>query len=93
MNQSSILTACEHVLWHNEHRITASSQQGQKLLNFSANTFKLHNSTTNNNLKNIYIFQTCIIEQRTCIAIFSRIGLVDQSKPYTKFICQKLQIA
>ena len=55
MNQSSILTACEHVLWHNEHRITASSQQGQKLLNFSANTFKLHNSTTNNNLKNIYV--------------------------------------
>ena len=35
------------VLWYNEHRITVISQQGQKLLNFSANTIKLHNSTTN----------------------------------------------
>ena len=39
------------VLWHNVHRITVSSQQGQKLLNFSENTIKLHNSTTNNNFE------------------------------------------
>ena len=37
------------VLWHYEHRITVISQQSQKLLNFSTNTIKLHNSTPNNN--------------------------------------------
>ena len=37
-------------------------------------------------------FQTCIIVQRTCtcIAIFSRIGLVDQSKPYTQIYLQNI---
>ena len=39
------------VLWHNEYRINVISQQGQKLLNYSANTIILHNSTTNNNFE------------------------------------------
>ena len=39
------------VLWHYEHQISVISQQNQKLLNFSANTIKLHNSTTDNNFE------------------------------------------
>ena len=39
------------VLWHNEHRINVISQQGQKLLNYSANNIILHTSTTNNNFE------------------------------------------
>ena len=39
------------VLLHYEHRITDISQQSQKFLNFSTNTIKLHNSTTNNNFE------------------------------------------
>ena len=34
-------------------------------------------------------FQTCIIVKRTCISIFSQIGLVDQSKPCTQIYLQK----
>ena len=35
------------------------------------------------------LFQTCIIVQRTCISIFSKIGLVDQSKPCAQIHLQK----
>ena len=56
----------------------------------AVNTIKLHNSTTNNNFEKKKLFQTCIIVQRTCIAIFSRIGLVDQSKPCTQIYLQKI---
>ena len=77
------------VPWHYEHRITVISQQSQKLINFSINTIKMHNSTTNNNFEK-KLFPTCIIVQRTCIAIFSRIGLVDQSKPCTQIYFQKI---
>ena len=35
------------------------------------------------------LFQTCIIVKRTCISIFSKIGLVDQSKPCTQVYLQK----
>ena len=35
-------------------------------------------------------FQTCIIVKRTCISIFSKIGLVDQSKLCTQIYLQKL---
>ena len=35
------------------------------------------------------LFQTCIIVKRTCISIFSKIGLVDQSKPCTQIYLQK----
>ena len=44
-------------------------------------------------------FQTCIIVKRTCISIFSKLGLVDQSKPCTQIylqnflICINLQLA
>ena len=64
-------------------------QHSQKLLNFSTNTIKLHNAITNNKFEK-KIFQTCIIVQRTCIANFSRIGLVDQSKPCTQIYLQKI---
>ena len=41
---------------------------------------KLHKfAITINNLKN-RLFRTCIIVKRTCISIFSKIGLLDQSK-------------
>ena len=30
------------------------------------------------------LFQTCIIVKRTCISIFSKIGLVDKAKPCTQ---------
>ena len=35
------------------------------------------------------LFQTCIIVKRTSISIFSKIGLVDQSKPCTQIYFQK----
>ena len=35
-------------------------------------------------------FQTCIIVKRTCTSIFSKIGLVDQSKPCTQIYLQKI---
>ena len=34
-------------------------------------------------------FQTCLIVKRTCISIFSKIGLVDQSKLCTQIYLQK----
>ena len=37
-------------------------------------------------------FQTCIIVKRTCISIFSEIGLVDQSKLCTQIYLQKFAI-
>ena len=38
------------------------------------------------------LFQTCIIVKRTCISIFSKIWLVDQSKPCTQVYLQKFAI-
>ena len=35
------------------------------------------------------LFQTCIITKCTCLSIFSKIGLVDQSKPCTQVYLQK----
>ena len=35
------------------------------------------------------LFQTCVIVKRTCISIFSKLGLVDQSKSCTLIFCQK----
>ena len=50
---------------------------------------KLHEFATTN----IYFFknrhfQTCIIVKRTCTSIFSKIGLVDLSKPCTQIYLQ-----
>ena len=36
-------------------------------------------------------FQTCIIVKRKCISIFSKIGLVDQSKLCTQIYLQKFE--
>ena len=51
---------------------------------------KLHEFATTNIFffKNRH-FQTCIIVKRTCISIFSKIGLVDQSKTCTQIYLQK----
>ena len=51
---------------------------------------KLHEFATTNIffLKNRH-FQTCIIVKRTCISIFSKIGLVDQSNTCTQIYLQK----
>ena len=46
-------------------------------------------ATTNNFLLN-RLFQTCIIVKRTCISIFCKIWLVDQSKPCTQVYVQKI---
>ena len=45
---------------------------------------RLHEFATANYFSLNQIFQTCIIVKRTCISIFSKIGLVDQSKPCTQ---------
>ena len=51
---------------------------------------KLHEFATTNIFffKNRH-FQTCIIVKRTCISIFSKMGLVDQSKTCTQIYLQK----
>ena len=41
-------------------------------------------------LKKNRFFQTCVIVKRTCISIFSKLGLVDQSKPCTLIYLQIL---
>ena len=57
---------------------------------YSQKNRKLHKfATTNNNFKN-RLFQTCIIVKCTCTSIFSKIGLVDQSKPCTQIYLQKI---
>ena len=40
-------------------------------------------------LKKNRLFQTYIIEKRTCLSIFSKIVLVDQSKPCAQIYLQK----
>ena len=68
--------------------------------NVFAKNRKLHEFATTNIffLKNRH-FQTCIIVKRTCISIFSKIGLVDQSKTCTQIYlqnflnCNNLQLA
>ena len=50
---------------------------------------KLHEFATANNFFFKSPLQTCIIVKRTCISIFSKIGLVDQSKLCTQIYLQK----
>ena len=54
---------------------------------------KLHKfATTNINFKN-RLFQTCIIVKRTCISIFSKIGLVDRSRTvHTNLYAKKCKL-
>ena len=61
------------------------------LISLFAKNRKLHTFATTNIffLKNPR-FQTCIIVERTCISIFSKIGLVDHSKPCTQVYLQKI---
>ena len=62
----------------------AETQVITVLTSLFAKNHKLHKfATTNNN------FQTCIMVKRTCTLIFSKIGLVDQSKPCTQIYLQK----
>ena len=46
-------------------------------------------AATITNLKKKQTPQTCIIVKRTCISIFSKIGLVDQSNQCTQIYLQK----
>ena len=55
-----------------------------------AKTRKLHKFATTHNKFENRLFQTCIIVKRTCISIFSKIGLVDRSKPCTQIYLQKI---
>ena len=36
------------------------------------------------------LFQTCVIVKRTCMSTFSKIRLIDQSKPRTQICLQKI---
>ena len=57
---------------------------------YSPKKYKLHKfATTNSNFKK-NDSKACIIVKRTCISIFSKIGLVDQSKPCTQIYLQKI---
>ena len=69
--------------WANRSVITVHT-------NVFAKNRKLHEFATANNFffKN-QLFQTCIIVKRTSISIFSKIGLVDQSKLCTQIYLQK----
>ena len=59
----------------------------------TAKNCKLHKfATTNSILDKNQIFQICDIIKRTCISIFSKIGLVDQSKHAHQCICKKIAI-
>ena len=59
--------------------------------NLCAKNRKLHKfATSNSNFFKNRLFQTCIIVKRTCISIFSKIELVDQSKPCTQIYLQKI---
>ena len=82
MNQLVIPT----VLSHNEYLITAISQQGQKLLNFSASTTKLHKlllAIINSKLNS---FQTYIVLLSTFRINLRTISFVDFVQLLTKVI-------
>ena len=52
---------------------------------------KLHKfATTNSNFEKNQSFWTCIIIKHTCISIFNKIGLVDQSKTCSKVYLQMI---
>ena len=61
------------------------------LTNIFSNNLKLHKfATTNSNFEKKRLIQTCVIVKRTCISIFSKLGLVGQSKPCTLIYLQKI---
>ena len=64
--------------------------------NLFAKSRNLHRFATTNSIFFLNgLFQTCIIVKRACISIFSKIGLVDQSKTYVhiNLFAKKLQVA
>ena len=71
-------------MYINFQQIRVSGSVKTVLTNIFANNRKLHKFTTINSkfLKN-RSFQTCVNVKRTCISIFSKLGLVDRSKPCT----------
>ena len=69
--------------WANRSVITVHT-------NVFAKNRKLHEFATANIFFLNQLFQTCIIVKRTCISIFSTIGLVDQSKLCTQIYLQKI---
>ena len=56
---------------------------------------KLHKfATTNSKFEKNRSFETCVIVKRTCILFFfSKLGVVDQSKPCTLIYLHKRQVA
>ena len=56
---------------------------------FAQKNRKLHKFATTNGIFFKSTFQECIIIKRTCISIFSKICLVDQSKLCTQIYLQK----
>ena len=57
---------------------------------YSQKNRKLHKFTTTNNNFPKSTISDIIIVKRTCTSIFSKIGLVDQSKPCTQIYLQKI---
>ena len=73
-------------------RVSGSVRTVLTLTNIFANNCKLHKfATTNSNFEEKQqLIQTCDIIKRTCISIFSKLGLVDQSKPFTLMYLKKM---
>ena len=58
-------------------------------INLFAKNRKLHNFQLPIVIFKNQLLQTCVILQRTCILIFSKIGLVDQLNPCSQIYFQK----
>ena len=59
--------------------------------NIFAKKCELHKfAATNSNYEKNRLFATCIIVKRTCISIFSKLGLVENSKQCTLIYLQKM---
>ena len=73
-------------------RVSGSVKTVLTLTNIFANNRKMHKfATTNSNFEEKQqLIQTCGIVKRACISIFSKLGLVDQSKPFTLMYLQKM---
>ena len=68
-------------------------------INFQQNRVCRSVITVYTNVFKNQLFQTCVIIKRICMSIFSKIGLIDQSKPCTQIYlpknanCINLQLA
>ena len=78
-------------MYINFQQIRVSGSVKTVLINIIANNHKLHKfATTNSNFEKKRLIQICVIVKRSCILIFSKLGLVDQSKPCTQIYLQKI---